>query len=226
MRHIAVALLLMLLALPAAAQVEIRGLTIAPPDRPGNGSIMLKGVISTRLPGEIYTLTTQGHDVFIQLDARRFRLFLRNGELVRELAEPADRIEEREYIAINVGDFDRDGRSEAVRFLPWQYGMRMALWRFEDGRWREIASVSGFGDRRYASVMDLTRSGKSEIITIGDADNCIRVFSFADDKLHDLGSLSCGMPVVGHPMTADMDGDGRFDLVVARQQGRIEIFLR
>lgn len=225
MKRLGVAFLLALLALPASAQVEIRGLTIAPPDRPGNGGIMLKSVISTRAPGNISNMRPFYKDVAVAVDGAYFRLVLRGGELTFEpvtIPRSSGSIEMFYNPAI---DLDGDGRRETVEFDKSGVQGRLVVKRQEAGSWREVASLPGFGRRRYAHFTDMTRFGVRQIVAIDDKD-CLRVLSFADEALKDLGVLSCGAPLIGDPLVADVDGDMRYDLIVARNPDRIEIFLR
>jgi hypothetical protein len=224
MKRVVVALVLALLAVPAMAQVEIRGLTIAAPDKPGNGGIMLKSVISTRLPGEISQVMYYS-GVIAKVNQTHFRLVLQNGEITLEpvtIPRSSGKIEMFYNPAV---DLDGDGKREVVDFDKSSSPGRLIVKRQESDSWSEIASVSGFGSRQFTHFTDMTRSGRREIVAIDDK-NCLRVLSFADETLKDIGVLSCGAPLVGDPLIADIDNDTRYDLIVARQPDRIEIFLR
>lgn len=223
-RLAAVTLLSTVLALPVVAQVEIRGLTIAPPDRPGNGAIMLKGMISTRLEGEISQLIAFGDEIYLRIDQENHRLFFSNGGVSVQRAPKPDW---SRVTSISTGggpsDLDRDGKPEYVRFdrVP----ARLVISRYE-GSWRDVASVSGYFWNGATEVVDLTRMGKFEILAIAEKTNCLHVFGFVNEALTNIGSLSCGAPIIGTVVEADIDGDGRKDLIAAREPDRIEIFLR
>jgi hypothetical protein len=210
----------MLLAWPATAQVEIRGLTIAPADRPGNGGIMLKSLLSTRLPGEISEIAGSGAGVLARIDGKNHRLTMRNGELVNEPGgiPPTSSTIQMIY-GVSV-DLDGDGSKEIAQIEVDP--ARLTVKRDS----QELASVPGNFWRGVLEYVDVTRSGKPQILAVGEKDNCVKVFSFAGNTLTELGSLSCGAPLVGTPVRADIDNDGRYDLIVARQPDRIEIFLR
>jgi hypothetical protein len=224
MKCAAVALVLALLAMPAAAQVEIRGLTIAPHHQPGNGGVMLKGVISTRLPGEISQLIAFGDEVYLRVDGENHRLLFANSELTVQRAPKPNWSRVTEIVAGGgPTDLDRDGKQEQVWFD--RSPVRLVISRYE-GNWREVASASGFFWNGATEVIDLTRLGKLQILTIGEKTNCLHVFGFADEVLTNIGSLSCGAPIIGTVVEADIDGDGRKDLIAARKPDRIEIFLR
>ncbi len=77
-----------------------------------------------------------------------------------------------------------------------------------------------------AKDVDLTRSGTRQIVAISDTNYCLHVIEFSGETLRNIGSLSCGAPLVYNLVISDIDGDGREDLVVAREPDRIEIFLR
>ncbi|MDF3075103.1 MAG: hypothetical protein K0S54_2770, partial [Alphaproteobacteria bacterium] len=223
-KRVAIALAVALLALPASAQVEIRGLTIAAPDKPSNGGIMLKGMISTRLPGEVSQLTYYA-GVIAKVNQAHFRLVLRHSEIILEPVT-IPRSSGRSEIFYNPAvDLDGDGRMEVVDFDKKSPPGRLIVKRQESGSWREIAGLSGFGSSQFTHLTDVTRSGRREIIAIDD-NHCLRVVSFGDETLKDLGVLSCGAPLVGDPLIADIDNDTRYDLIVARKPDRIEIFLR
>lgn len=227
MKHAtAIAFLLPLLVLPAAAQVEIRGLTIAPPDRPGNGGIMLKSMISTRLPGEISGIVSAGsNQILVTLDGKPYRLFMRNGELVHEAQTPSS----NPFVAMlrKSADLDGDGKPETVRFEKTATGSQMAILS-QTGplSLTEVAHIDGYGIKPYVEFADLTRSGRPQIVAVGNTDNCLDVIAFTEKTFKKIGSLSCGASLVADLVRTDIDGDGRYDLIAARQQGRIEIFLR
>jgi hypothetical protein len=223
MKRVVVALVLALLAVPAMAQVEIRGLTIAAPDKPGNGGIMLKSVISTRLPKEISVLWKQPNGIFVRLGNDPYKIAFRNGELVYDrVPEPLPA-----YVLLsNSGDLDGDGTPEDAKYEdPHTHG-RLLVFRRDNGKWREIASIAGYGAQSHLAFADLARSGRPQIIAVGRSRYCLHVLSYAANELTDIGVLSCGSSFVGDFVVADIDNDGREDLIVARQPDRIEIFLR
>jgi hypothetical protein len=349
-RVVAWALLGALSTLPAMAQVEIRGLTVAPPDRPGTGGIMLKSLLSTRLPGEIVGLRQHAGRVLARLDnGQTYRLTLREGELAREpvlapdhgpptadslpdtevtgsgdieaawLIGPTDRLrhgalgdaieatgfrlrwrsgaigdfrleapdvfeDRRVRLAdvdgdgrpeallvrsspvtgaalaiyrlqpagiallaqsapfgqanrwlnpVGIGDIDGDGKVEIVLVQRPHLDGRLAVLRMEDGVLREIAAIAGFSNHRLgrrflglSALVDVTRAGRPQIVVAGIADDCLHVLALEAGGLREIGTLSCGASFVGDFIVADVDGDAREDLIVAREKGRIEIFLR
>jgi hypothetical protein len=163
--------------------------------------------------------------VVVEVDRTYFRLVLRSGELSLEPVTIPRSSGKFDMFLNPAVDLDGDGRREIVDFDKSGSQGRLIVKRQEAGSWHEIASLSGFGSRQYTHFTDMTRSGQRQIVAIDDKD-CLRVLSFADDALTDLGFLSCGAPLIGDPLIADVDGDTRYDLVVARQPDRIEIFLR
>lgn len=217
------ALALALVAASATAQVEIKGLTIAPPDHPGKGGIMLKSLLSARLPGEISQIVAFGDQVFVRLDGKDHRVGLRNGELFHERASKPDPSQIIELVISGATDLDGDGKREGVRFESSP--ARLIVLRNE-GAWREVASAPGYYWHGALEFIDVARIGRPQILAISEKGNCLRALTFKDDVLTDIGSLSCGGAIIGKPISADMDGDGRSDLIVARQPDRIEIFLR
>lgn len=349
-RSIGLALALALLNSPVAAQVEIRGLTVAPPDRPASGGIMLKSLLSTRLPGEIVALRVHDGRVLARLESgQTYRLTVRNGELAREpvlapdhgpptadslpdtevtgagdiaaawLIDPTTRLphgalgdaieaggfrirwsggavdefrlqapdvfeDRRVRLAdidgdgrpeallvrstpeagaslaiyrlspgriepmaqsaplgqgnrwlnpIGVGDLDGDGKAEIALVQRPHLDGRVTVLRLEGGALREIAALSGFSNHRLgtralglSALIDLARAGRPQIVAAGIGDDCLHVLALEPSGLREIGSLSCGAPFVGDFAVADLDGDGRDDLAIARKQGRIEIFLR
>jgi len=134
---------------------------------------------------------------------------------------------------IGVADLDGDGRMEIALVQRPHLDGRMVVLRLEKGELVEVASLAGFSNHRLgtralglAALIDVTRSGRPQIVTAGIGDNCLHVVELGAAGLREIGSLSCGAPFVGDFAVADIDGDGRDDLTVARQQGRVEIFLR
>lgn len=350
MKRAAAFILLLMLCRPAIAQVEIRGLTIVPPDRPANGGIMLKSMLSTRLPGEIVGLRLHAGRVLARLDnGQTHRLTLRGGELAREpvlapdhgppsadslpdtevtslgdieaawLIGPTDRLrhgalgdaieatgfrlrwksgavedfhldapdvfeDRRVRLAdvdgdgkpeallvrsspqtgaalaiyrlqpgriallaqsaplgqanrwlnpVGVADLDGDGKAE-IALVQWPHlDGRLTVLRLEDGVLREIAAAAGYSNHRLgrrflglSALIDVMRAGRRQIVVAGIADDCLHVLALEAGGLRKIGNLSCGAPFVGDFIVADIDGDAREDLIVAREKGRVEIFLR
>jgi hypothetical protein len=221
----AIGFLAAFLALPTLAQVEIRGITVAPSHQPGNGGIILKGVISTRLPGKISGIRPHFSDVVAEVDKAQMLMFVRNGQLFQEPITLPRRRGSFEMFYRNAIDLDGDGKEETIEFDKSGPQGRLIVTRREGNSTREVASLAGFSSRQYTHFTDLTRSGRQQIVAI-DANNCLRVLSFADDKLNDLGSLSCGAPLIGDPLITDIDQNTYTDIIVAREPDRIEIFLR
>jgi hypothetical protein len=219
----AIGFLVAFLALPTLAQVEIRGLTIAPPDRPGNGGIMLKSLLSTRVPGEISAFWGDKSGVFARIDKQLYRLTLRDGELGRE---PMPSSGFNEVILLTAFDLDGNGSREFFDFRTSGTVNRLVALREQDGKPREVASLEGYGKHKLTEFADMVRSGKRQIIAVSDINNCLHVIGFTNDMFSHVGSLSCGAAPIGTLGLSDMDGDGREDLIVARQPDRIEIFLR
>jgi hypothetical protein len=224
MRRVAAALIFALLAVPVAAQVEIRGLTIAAPDKPGNGGIMLKSVISTRLPGEISFLTATASGVSARVDNDFRRLILRDGVLVSEQIQPFPLF--NQISAAPELDLDSDGRKEVVAYRNIDGERQLVVYRQLDGDSQIVASRKGYGKLGFLEIVDVTRALTPQILAVSDANNCLDVLSFSEGALKKIGSLSCGALLIDHVLQADIDNDGRYDLIVARQPDRIEIFLR
>jgi len=339
-----------LLAPPAAARVEIRGLSVAPPGAPGNGGIMLKSLLSIRLPGAIDSLRVHEGRVLVRVEGgQTWRLSLRNGELAREpvlapdhgpptadalpdaerssagdialayLTGPTTRLRHgvlgdaieatgfrvrwndgvvrdfrldddsvfedrrlrladldgdgapealvvrstaeqgaslavyrltREGITplaqtaplgrpnrwlnpLGAADLDGDGRPEIVLVERPHLDGRLVVLRLEGGVLREIAALAGYSSHRIGqrslgrgALLDMARAGRAQIVVPGLSDDCLNVLALEGAELRPIGQLSCGAPFVGDFAVADMDGDGADDLVVAREQDRIEVFLR
>jgi hypothetical protein len=222
MRRVAAALIFALLAVPVAAQVEIRGLTIAAPDKPGNGGIMLKSVISTRLPGEISELWRVNNDVFVKISEQTHRLLIRNGQLVQEISTET-KPKELEMV---FADLDGDGTREAVRVEENGRGSQLIVSSWGKGSVDQVATLASEQVMYFLGFTGMMRSNTAQIIYTQAPDYCLRLLALQDKKLTDVGSLSCGAPLVALPVIADIDGDGRGDLIAARQHGRIEFFLR
>lgn len=219
----AIGFLVAFLALPTLAQVEIRGLSIAPPARPGNGGIKLKSLLSTRVPGEISAFWGDKGEVFARIDKQLYRLTLRGGELRRE---PVPSTGFNEVILLTAFDLDGNGSREFFDFRTSGTINRLVALREQDGKPREVASFEGYGKHKLIEFADVVRSSNRQIIAGSDINNCLHVIGFTNDIFNHVGSLSCGAAPIGTVRLSDMDGDGRKDLIVARQPDRIEIFLR
>jgi len=225
MKRVALILIWLLLGLPAAAQVEIRGLVVAPSGGMANGGVVLKSLISTRAPGEIREVVAGKGGVFARIDDHYKRLTFRNGALAFE--DSPQLHPDLFIISVAKADLDGDGVEDHVYYSSGtdrEKGVTV-ITRGESGKWQDV-HLPGYGRQNILTVLDLARSGTPQIVAIGANNHCLHVIQYRDKQLKEIGTLSCGEYVVGGFAVGDVDGDGREDLVVARKPDRIEIFLR
>ncbi|MGE0659883.1 MAG: hypothetical protein AB7F36_09265 [Reyranellaceae bacterium] len=235
MRILAAFAALALTTAPVAAQVEIRGVTIAPPGRPGDGGIVLKSLLSTRLPAAIDSLRVHQGRVLARLEGgQSYRLTFRNGSLAREpvLAPDhgppaADALPDAERST--AGDIELAyliGPTTALRHgvlgdAIEATGIRV---RWRDGVTRELRLDDGsvFEDRR-VRLADINDDGAPEALVVrstAERGASLAAYRLARAGIEmmartkPLGQANRWLNPLG---VADLDGDGRTEIVLVER---------
>lgn len=134
---------------------------------------------------------------------------------------------------VGAADLDGDGRTEIVVIERPHLDGTLRIYGLVDGKLVSRASAAGYSNHRagsgaigMAALIDLTRSGHPDIV-VGDIDRaCLKVLAFGKGALREAGTISCGEELSGDFLVADIDHDGREDLLVPRARGRLELVLR
>jgi hypothetical protein len=133
---------------------------------------------------------------------------------------------------IGVADVVGDGRLRVVEIVEPHGRGRLQLDEIRDRRFEPGAGLDGYSSHRFgtsrqgvAALVDLTEDGIAEI-AVPTADwKCLAFISASRDELRERGRSCSESPIVD-VVAADLDGNGRKDLLLARANGTLAAWTR
>ncbi len=133
---------------------------------------------------------------------------------------------------VGVADFDGDGRPELAVVVTPHIGGVLTLYHLANGAFRRIASLPGVSNHAIGSqilqlsaIADFDGDGTSDIALPSADRRSLRLISFRGGALREIGRIDAGGPVTGAVGAADIDGNGRPDLIFGLD-GRLAVELR
>lgn len=153
---------------------------------------------------------------------------LENGRLLEHAATPALGAENLWLNPIGAADLAGDGRTEvALVQTPHAEGV-LKIYAFENGRFVEKASRPGFSNHDQGStqltlhaIADFNGDKVSDIAVRVQGKKGMAVLSYSGGVLQPVGNVIHDVNVVGPVLAADLDGDGKAELIYALEDGRI-----
>lgn len=155
---------------------------------------------------------------------------LENGRLLEHATTPPLGTPNRWLNPIGAGDFAGDGRVEiALVQTPHLEGL-LKIYGFENGRFVERTSRPGFSNHdlgstqlRLHAIEDFNGDKVSDIAVRVQGKKGMAVLSYRGGVLQPIGNVLHDVNVVGPVLAADLDGDGKAELIYALEDGRVII---
>ncbi len=153
---------------------------------------------------------------------------LENGRLLEHATTPPLGAENLWLNPIGAADFVGNGRIEvALVQTPDAEGI-LKIYAFENGHFVEKASRPGFSDHDAGSAQmllhaigDFNGDKVSDIAVRVQGKKGMAVLSYRGGVLQPIGNVLHDVNVVGPVLAADLDGDGKAELIYALEDGRI-----
>jgi hypothetical protein len=153
---------------------------------------------------------------------------LENGRLLEHASTPVMGTPNRWLNPIGAADLAGDGRVEvALVQTPHLEGL-LKIYAFENGHFVEKASRPGFSNHDLGStqltlhaIADFNGDKVSDIAVRVQGKKGMAVLSYRGGVLQPVGNVIHDVNVIGPVLAADLDGDGKAELIYALEDGRI-----
>jgi hypothetical protein len=134
---------------------------------------------------------------------------------------------------IGIADFDGDGQPEVALVWHPHIGGVLKIYSFVSGRFAELASRAGFSNHDLGStelglhaIGDFDGDGVSDLAVRGADRTTLVLMSFVGRDLRVMATVANRAIVAGPVLAADLDGNGRADLLYALADGSINVLRR
>ncbi len=131
---------------------------------------------------------------------------------------------------IGVADFDGDGVPEIAAIVTPHIGGWLTLYRRAGDRLSIVHREPGFSNHaigsdelRLAAMLDVNADGVVDLAVPGADRRTLRIVTFAGGEFRELQRIGHSAPVKSAVIAADLDGDGKQELVYALADGTLVV---
>jgi len=131
---------------------------------------------------------------------------------------------------IGVADFDGDGVPEVAAVVTPHIGGWLTLYRRDGDRLTVVAREPGFSNHaigtdelRLAATIDANGDGLLDLAVPGPDRRTLRIVTFAGGQFHELQRFGHSAAIKSAVIAADLDGDGKRELVYALADGTLVV---
>ena len=157
-------------------------------------------------------------------------LGLRGDRLVRLAESQAIGTPNRWINPIGAADFDGDGQVEIAAVETPHLGGQLLIYKIDGRRLREVARFAGYSNHILGStelgmsaILDVNGDGIPDIVLPSQDRRELRALTFAKGNLKVLKVVKLYRPVTTAIVTADVDHNGKLDIVFGDEGGYVNV---
>ena len=146
---------------------------------------------------------------------------------------PAVGVPHRWLNPVGIADFDADGEADIAVVETPHLGRQLVIYRRDAARLIEMGRLAGFSNHAAGStvlglsaVLDVDGDGVVDMIVPDAARGRLAAVTFRGRRFAILGLGPEGAPIVTSVVLADLDGNGRPDILYGRADGTLAALLR